>query len=61
MLLIRLLLLLGLVVALGDAGPGIDPIGRAARGDAGAGIDPEGRPGSYRANSDEGNGFDPHG
>ena len=71
MALIRLFLLLGLVVAWGDAGPGIDPIGRLrARTDEGAGLDPFGAKGGscidpnggcYSASTDEGNGFDPHG
>jgi hypothetical protein len=70
MSLIRVLLLLGLVVAWGDDGIGIDPFGGGrARADEGPGIDPHGRSGAcidpdggcYSAASDEGNGFDPHG
>jgi hypothetical protein len=72
MSLIRLFLLLGLVVAWGDAGPGIDPIGGLrTRADEGAGLDPFGSKGgscidpngcySAALNGDEGNGLDPHG
>lgn len=55
---LQILLLLGLLTAYGDAGPGIDPIGFRATADEGNGFDPHGSP---RATSDEGPGIDPDG
>ena len=58
------LLLLGPLASNGDEGVGLDPFGisvTAACGDGGWLIDPNGRCSQAQLNTDDGNGFDPHG
>jgi hypothetical protein len=58
------LLSIGLFSAAADGGSFIDPNGgrSAIQGDEGCGVDPFGRPCTTgQLDTDEGNGFDPHG
>lgn len=58
------LLSLGVFGAALDDGPFIDPNGgirAAVNGQEGCGLDPFGRPCTQQLDTDDGNGFDPHG